>query len=154
MQHSTEATKQYQCRHIFTDRRRCASPCLRQQEFCHHTTRRCCRCSCRHPERSEGPRSTPRTHNDRIFRPRPFIVSLTLQQLALRQGRGSRPPYEDPRHPCKSVLRLPGSNTKLTANSNHACQNRSYSPSRTAGATAPRPKATPSQIAPGKYLRE
>ena len=42
MQHTTEATKQYQCRHIFTDGRRCASPCLRQEEFCyyHHTTRR------------------------------------------------------------------------------------------------------------------
>src|SRR5260370_12993081 len=42
MQHTTEATKQYQCRHIFTDGCRCASPCLRQQEFCyyHHTTRR------------------------------------------------------------------------------------------------------------------
>jgi len=37
-----EATKQYQCRHIFTDGHRCASPCLRQQEFCyyHHTTRK------------------------------------------------------------------------------------------------------------------
>jgi hypothetical protein len=35
-------TKQYQCRHIFTDGRRYASPCLRQEEFCyyHHTTRR------------------------------------------------------------------------------------------------------------------
>ena len=35
-------TKQYQCRHIFTDGHRCASPCLRQEEFCyyHHTTRR------------------------------------------------------------------------------------------------------------------
>ena len=42
MQHPTETPKQYQCRHIFTDGRRCASPCLRQQEFCyyHHTTRR------------------------------------------------------------------------------------------------------------------
>src|SRR5882757_8049061 len=42
MQDTTEATKQYQCRHIFTDGRRCASPCLRQQELCyyHHTTRR------------------------------------------------------------------------------------------------------------------
>jgi hypothetical protein len=42
MQHTTEAPKQYQCRHIFTDGRRCASPCLRQQEFCyyHHTTRK------------------------------------------------------------------------------------------------------------------
>ena len=39
---TTEQTKQYQCRHIFTDGRRCASPCLRQEEFCyyHHTTRR------------------------------------------------------------------------------------------------------------------
>ncbi len=37
-----EAPKQYQCRHIFTDGRRCASPCLRQEEFCyyHHTTRK------------------------------------------------------------------------------------------------------------------
>jgi hypothetical protein len=42
MQHTTEATKQYQCRHIFTDGRRCSSPCLRQEEFCyyHHTTRK------------------------------------------------------------------------------------------------------------------
>src|SRR5271170_786111 len=42
MQHTTETTKQYQCRHIFTDGRRCASPCLRQEEFCyyHHTTRK------------------------------------------------------------------------------------------------------------------
>jgi hypothetical protein len=42
MQHTTETTKRYQCRHIFTDGRRCASPCLRQEEFCyyHHTTRR------------------------------------------------------------------------------------------------------------------
>jgi len=42
MQDTTEAPKQYQCRHIFTDGRRCASPCLRKEEFCyyHHTTRR------------------------------------------------------------------------------------------------------------------
>jgi hypothetical protein len=42
MQHTTETPKQYQCRHIFTDGRRCASPCLRQEEFCyyHHTTRK------------------------------------------------------------------------------------------------------------------
>jgi hypothetical protein len=33
---------QFQCRHIFTDGRRCASPCLRAEELCyyHHTTRR------------------------------------------------------------------------------------------------------------------
>jgi hypothetical protein len=39
---TTEAPKRYQCRHIFTDGRRCASPCLRQEEFCyyHHTTRK------------------------------------------------------------------------------------------------------------------
>ena len=40
---STEPTpKRYQCRHIFTDGRRCGSPCLRGEEFCyyHHTTRR------------------------------------------------------------------------------------------------------------------
>ena len=42
MPDTTEAPKQYQCRHIFTDGRRCASPCLRKEEFCyyHHTTRR------------------------------------------------------------------------------------------------------------------
>jgi len=39
---TTQQDKQYQCRHIFTDGHRCASPCLRQEEFCyyHHTTRR------------------------------------------------------------------------------------------------------------------
>jgi hypothetical protein len=42
MQHTIETPKQYQCRHIFTDGRRCSSPCLRQEEFCyyHHTTRK------------------------------------------------------------------------------------------------------------------
>jgi hypothetical protein len=42
MQHTTETPKQYQCRHIFTDGHRCASPCLRKEEFCyyHHTTRK------------------------------------------------------------------------------------------------------------------
>jgi hypothetical protein len=32
----------YQCRHIFTDGNRCASPCLRGEPFCyyHHTTRK------------------------------------------------------------------------------------------------------------------
>jgi len=40
---ATKSThKRYQCRHIFTDGRRCGSPCLRGEEFCyyHHTTRR------------------------------------------------------------------------------------------------------------------
>jgi hypothetical protein len=39
---TTKQHKQYQCRHIFTDGLRCASPCLRQEEFCyyHHTTRK------------------------------------------------------------------------------------------------------------------
>jgi hypothetical protein len=38
---STEI-KRFQCRHIFTDGRRCGSPSLRQEEFCyhHHTTRK------------------------------------------------------------------------------------------------------------------
>ena len=42
MPDTTNETKQYQCRHIFTDGHRCASPCLRQEEFCyyHHTTRK------------------------------------------------------------------------------------------------------------------
>jgi len=37
-----DETKRYQCRHIFTEGRRCGSPCLRHEEFCyyHHTTRR------------------------------------------------------------------------------------------------------------------
>lgn len=35
-------TIKYQCRHIFTDGHRCASPCLRHEHFCyyHHTTRK------------------------------------------------------------------------------------------------------------------
>jgi hypothetical protein len=39
---TNETPKQYQCRHIFTDGRRCSSPCLRHEEFCyyHHTTRK------------------------------------------------------------------------------------------------------------------
>ncbi len=38
----TIKTGKYQCRHILTDGHRCASPCLRQEEFCyyHHTSRR------------------------------------------------------------------------------------------------------------------
>ena len=37
-----DTKKRYQCRHIFTDGRRCGSACLRHEEFCyyHHTTRR------------------------------------------------------------------------------------------------------------------
>jgi hypothetical protein len=37
-----EEPKRYQCRHIFTDGRRCGSPSLRHEELCyyHHTTRR------------------------------------------------------------------------------------------------------------------
>jgi hypothetical protein len=47
MQHAVtdannEKTKRFQCRHIFTDGRRCGSACLRHEEFCyyHHTTRK------------------------------------------------------------------------------------------------------------------
>ncbi len=43
MQYATTIEiKQYQCRHIFTDGHRCASPCLRGEDFCyyHHTTRK------------------------------------------------------------------------------------------------------------------
>ena len=42
MQDPTETTKQYQCRHIFTDGHRCGSPCLRGEDLCyyHHTTRK------------------------------------------------------------------------------------------------------------------
>ena len=57
MQDATPTTtKQYQCRHIFTEGRRCASPCLRQEEFCyyHHTTRR----PVEKPRQRRGRRST------------------------------------------------------------------------------------------------
>jgi hypothetical protein len=56
MQATTPATKQYRCRHIFTDGRRCASPCLRHEEFCyyHHTTRR----PVANPRQRRGRRST------------------------------------------------------------------------------------------------
>ena len=39
---TNEEPKRYRCRHIFTDGRRCGSPCLRGEAFCyyHHTTRR------------------------------------------------------------------------------------------------------------------
>src|ERR1700716_2358259 len=42
MQDTTPDTKQYQCRHIFTDGHRCGSPCLRGEDLCyyHHTTRK------------------------------------------------------------------------------------------------------------------
>ena len=38
----TIETPRYQCRHVFTDGRRCGSPALRTQNFCyfHHTSRR------------------------------------------------------------------------------------------------------------------
>ena len=38
---TNDKPKRYQCRHIFTDGRRCGSACLRHEEFCyyHHTTR-------------------------------------------------------------------------------------------------------------------
>ena len=39
---TTTETRQYQCRHIFTDGHRCGSICLRGEPFCyyHHTTRK------------------------------------------------------------------------------------------------------------------
>ena len=42
MQEPKAEPKRYQCRHIFTDGRRCGSPSLRHEELCyyHHTTRR------------------------------------------------------------------------------------------------------------------
>ena len=53
---TTKQHKQYQCRHIFTDGHRCASPCLRQEEFCyyHHTSRR----PVADPRQRRGRRST------------------------------------------------------------------------------------------------
>ncbi len=53
-----EPTKRFQCRHIFTDGRRCGSPCLRKPEghedFCyyHHTSRRPAPCIGRSRRRS------------------------------------------------------------------------------------------------------
>src|SRR5207253_8270328 len=51
-----EATKQYQCRHIFTDGHRCGSPCLRGEDLCyyHHTTRK----PIANPHERRGRRST------------------------------------------------------------------------------------------------
>src|SRR6266436_9284066 len=56
MQDATPATKQYQCRHIFTDGRRCGSPCLRGEDLCyyHHTTRK----PVAGPQQRRGRRST------------------------------------------------------------------------------------------------
>jgi hypothetical protein len=56
MQHTTETTKQYQCRHIFTDGHRCGSPCLRGEDLCyyHHTTRK----PVANPQQRRGRRST------------------------------------------------------------------------------------------------
>ncbi len=50
------ATRHYQCRHIFTGGHRCASPCLRHEEFCyyHHTTRK----PVAHPQQRRRRRST------------------------------------------------------------------------------------------------
>ena len=52
-------TKRYQCRHIFTDGRRCGSPSLRHEEFCyyHHTTRK--------------PAALPRQHTATLDLPMP-----------------------------------------------------------------------------------
>jgi hypothetical protein len=51
-----EATKQNQCRHIFTDGHRCGSPCLRGEDLCyyHHTTRK----PIADPQQRRGRRST------------------------------------------------------------------------------------------------
>jgi len=56
MQDATETTKQYQCRHIFTDGHRCGSPCLRGEDLCyyHHTTRK----PVAGPQQRRGRRST------------------------------------------------------------------------------------------------
>jgi hypothetical protein len=56
MQDTTPDTKQYQCRHIFTDGHRCGSPCLRGEDLCyyHHTTRK----PVVDPEQRRGRRST------------------------------------------------------------------------------------------------
>jgi hypothetical protein len=78
MQHTTEATKQYQCRHIFTDGRRCASPCLSQQEFCYY-----------HPpslsvvlavilSAAKDPEALHAPIPIESFTPRPFAVSQVL----------------------------------------------------------------------------
>ena len=39
---SQDTARRFQCRHIFTEGRRCGSPCLRNEDFCyfHHATRR------------------------------------------------------------------------------------------------------------------
>src|SRR5258708_3263 len=56
MQDATPDTKQYQCRHIFTDGHRCGSPCLRGEDLCyyHHTMRK----PVADPQQRRGRRST------------------------------------------------------------------------------------------------
>ena len=84
MQHTAEANKQYQCRHIFTDGRRCASPCLRREEFCyyHHTTRK--------PVADAAPAPQPPFHL------RPALARRPLRHPALH--RRSPPPHRLQRH--------------------------------------------------------
>jgi hypothetical protein len=68
-----DKTKRFQCRHIFTEGRRCGSPSLRGEDFCyyHHTTRR--------------PTPNPRTREDRYAFDLPLPEDRGAIQLAIGQ---------------------------------------------------------------------
>ncbi len=69
----TETPKRYQCRHIFTDGRRCGSPCLRGEPLCyyHHTNRQ--------------PAETPRARRSRLAT---FDLPLPEDQSAIQHSIG------------------------------------------------------------------
>ena len=78
-------TKQYQCRHIFTDGHRCGSPCLRGEHLCyyHHTTRK----PITNPQQRQSRRSAFDLHlpdsNDRSAIQ--LAIGQVLQRIAANQ---------------------------------------------------------------------
>ena len=80
-QTSTETNtnpKRHQCRHIFTDGRRCASPSLRAEAFCyyHHTTRR--------PVQNLGQRRARQAHFDLPFPEDRAAIQLSIGEILRR----------------------------------------------------------------------
>jgi hypothetical protein len=95
MQDTTPETKQYQCRHIFTDGHRCGSPCLRREELCyyHHTTRK----PIADPQQRRGRRSS-------------FDLPLPEDRSAIQQSIGEvlRRIASNDIDPCRAGLLLYG----------------------------------------------
>lgn len=60
-----DTSKRYQCRHVFTEGRRCGSPCLRGEDFCyyHHQARRAAEMRVRDCRDREGPFELPSVEN-------------------------------------------------------------------------------------------